>query len=302
MLIADALAVRGMSVEHILSEQHRQHQVPTPWVVAHDARIVYPTQARQQTSKSEANTDIMTSAAMQPVAVNPAFLSLLESLDLFRNLSHEELSAAVSAACYCTIARGAIVFRQGDPAAALYVLTQGRVKVTQLTASGEEILLRFVGPGELFGCVTALGERVYPATASAVAACAVLCWESDAIAALLDRCPRLSQNALRLVTGRVLELQDRVRELSTERVERRVARALLRLARQAGREVEDGVLIDLPLSRQSLAGLTGTTLYTASRILSRWEQQGLIASSRERILIRYPHSLMTIAEDLPLHR
>lgn len=180
------------------------------------------------------------------------------------------------------------------------MLTQGRVKVTQLTAHGVEILLRFVGPGELFGCVAALGEGVYPVTAAAVEPGMVLRWESKEIAALLEGCPHLSQNALRLLSGRVLELQERLRELSTERVERRVARALLRLARQAGRKVEGGVLLDLPLSRQSLASLTGTTLYTASRILSRWEQQGLIASGRARILLRSLHGLTAIAEGLPL--
>lgn len=239
---------------------------------------------------------------MQAVVPEPGLLALLEGLDLFRGLSPAELAAVVDAARHSTIARGAVLFREGDPADALYVLAQGRVKVTQLTADGDELLLRFVGPGELFGCVAALGERVYPGTASAVEPGMVLRWGNSAVAALLERCPRLSQNALRLMAGRVLELQDRLRELSTERVERRVARALLRLARQAGRKVEGGVLIDLPLSRQSLASMTGTTLYTASRIISRWEQQGLVASGRERILIRHPHGLVAIAEDLPPHR
>ncbi|MER3457798.1 MAG: hypothetical protein C4309_03385 [Chloroflexota bacterium] len=115
---------------------------------------------------------------------------------------------------------------------------------------------------------------------------------------LMERTPRLAFNALRLLAGRVQELQDRVRELATERVERRVARTLLRLARQAGRKVENGVLIDLPLSRQDLAEMTGTTLFTVSRVLSRWEQQGLVEAGRERVLIRFPHGLVRIAEDL----
>jgi CRP-like cAMP-binding protein len=242
----------------------------------------------------------MTSVAMQSPTADPGLLALLERLDLFRGLPPAELCAAVRAAGYRTLARGAVLFREGDPADALYVLTQGRVKVTQLTVDGVEILLRFVGPGELFGCVAALGERVYPGTAVAVEPGMVLRWESKVIAALLESCPHLSQNVLRLLTGRVLELQARLRELFTERVERRIARALLRLACQAGREAEDGVLIDLPLSRQSLASLTGTTLYTASRILSRWEQQGLIASGRARILLRSLHGLTAIAEDQSL--
>jgi CRP-like cAMP-binding protein len=94
-------------------------------------------------------------------------------------------------------------------------------------------------------------------------------------------------------------LQNQHRELATERVERRIARALLRLVPQMGREVADGVVIDLRLSRQDLADLTGTTLYTVSRTLSQWEKQGLVQSGRERVLIRLPHALAALAEDLP---
>jgi CRP-like cAMP-binding protein len=84
--------------------------------------------------------------------------------------------------------------------------------------------------------------------------------------------------------------------MSTEQVERRVAHALLRLAKQAGRRVEEGVEIDFPISRQDVAEMTGTTLHTVSRILSAWEQQGFVASGRQRITLREPHKLLTIAE------
>jgi CRP-like cAMP-binding protein len=103
---------------------------------------------------------------------------------------------------------------------------------------------------------------------------------------------------LEVVAGHYRRLLDRYQELATERVERRVARALLRLARQVGQKEEDGVLIGLPLSREDLAEMTGTTLYTVSRILSGWEHQGLVEAGRERVFIRDPHALVAIAEDL----
>jgi CRP-like cAMP-binding protein len=115
----------------------------------------------------------------------------------------------------------------------------------------------------------------------------------------METFPLLALNGWRLVAGRFHELQNRYRDLATERVERRVARALLRLARQTGRRVENGVLLDLPLSRQDLGEMTGTTLYTVSRIMSNWEQKGLIETGRERVVILEPHGLVTIAEDLP---
>jgi len=87
-------------------------------------------------------------------------------------------------------------------------------------------------------------------------------------------------------------------ELATERVERRVARGLLRLTRHVGRKVENGILIDMPLSHQDLADMTGTTIYTISRIFSHWEQRGLIEVGRERVVICRPHALVIIADDL----
>jgi CRP-like cAMP-binding protein len=101
------------------------------------------------------------------------------------------------------------------------------------------------------------------------------------------------------MSDRIQELQDRLRELSTERVERRIANTLLRLARQTGQKTPDGIRIDLALSRQDIAEMSGTTLYTVSRTLSRWEQIGIVESGRERVLIRSPHGLVAIAQDLP---
>jgi CRP-like cAMP-binding protein len=104
---------------------------------------------------------------------------------------------------------------------------------------------------------------------------------------------------MRLLSERLREVQERFRELATERVAQRIARALLRLVRQAGRRVKNGVLIDMPLSRQDLAEMTGTTLYTVSRTLSEWESRGILESGREKVLVKRPHALVAIAEDLP---
>jgi CRP-like cAMP-binding protein len=95
------------------------------------------------------------------------------------------------------------------------------------------------------------------------------------------------------------ELSDRLRELATERVARRVAHALLRLVRKAGRRTDRGVEIDMPLTREDIARLSGTTLFTVSRLMADWEEAGIVESGRERVTIRSPHGLVAIAEDLP---
>ena len=118
------------------------------------------------------------------------------------------------------------------------------------------------------------------------------------MAGLMERYPTLAINALRFVAARLHELQVQYRQLATEKVERRVARALLRLVQQAGRRVESGVLVDLPLSRDDIAQMTGTTLYTVSRIISRFEADGIVEAGRQRMVIRKPHALMSVADEV----
>ncbi|MCZ7571099.1 MAG: Crp/Fnr family transcriptional regulator [Ardenticatenaceae bacterium] len=229
----------------------------------------------------------------------PPDIGSLRAIGLFQALDSPDLTAVALAAQYRQVERGAAFFLQGDPATVCYVLTQGRVRLVQVTPEGQQVILRFIGAGEGFGVVAALSNTVYPAAAEAVDDCLALAWDGETLATLMERYPRLAINGMRLLAERVREFQDRLRELVTERVARRVARTLLRLVRQGGRKVEGGVLIDLPLSRQDLAEMTGTTLYTVSRILSQWEQQGFIETGRKRVLIRSPHGLVAIAEDLP---
>ena len=113
---------------------------------------------------------------------------------------------------------------------------------------------------------------------------------------LIAQFPALATGALQTVGSRLQDTHTRVLEMSSEQVEQRVAHALLRLAKQAGRKVEQGVEIDFPISRQDVAEMTGTTLHTVSRILSAWEQQGLVEGGRQRIVLREPHKLSSLAE------
>jgi CRP-like cAMP-binding protein len=218
---------------------------------------------------------------------------------LFEGLEPRDIASIAGAAQRRRAARGGAFFHQGSPASALHVLTAGRAKHVQTTAEGHQVLVRIVGSGDMFGGVALLGDAVYPATAEALEASEAIAWSPDALTRVLERFPRLAVNALRVLAARVQELQERYRELATERVEQRVARAVLRLARQVGRPQAGGVLIDMALSRQDLAELTGTTVYTVSRIVSGWQDRGFVEAGRTRLVIRQGHRLVAIAEDLP---
>jgi CRP-like cAMP-binding protein len=116
---------------------------------------------------------------------------------------------------------------------------------------------------------------------------------------LMERHPRLAINTMGTIGGRLQDTQARLRELSTERVERRIAHALIRLAEQAGRPVASGIVFDFAISRQDVAEMSGTTLHTVSRTLSAWEEQGIVEGGRQKITIRKPDALLAIAEDQP---
>jgi len=234
------------------------------------------------------------------VEITSELLAFLGRSPLFQGASKTELEAALQIASWSRVSKGEFFFLQGEPAEAFYVIVEGRVRMSQLTPEGHQVIIHFMHPVDGMGIIVALSNTDYPLSAEAVSDTQALRWDYDSTIQLMKRHPTLALNGLRLVAGRFTELQERYRELATERVERRVARALLRLARQTGKRTEQGVLLDLPLSRQDLGEMTGTTQYTASRILSDWEKRGLIKKGRERIVILDPHGLVTIAEDLPL--
>lgn len=93
----------------------------------------------------------------------------------------------------------------------------------------------------------------------------------------------------------------RVMEMATQQVEQRVANALLRLINQTGRPVEDGIEVDFPITRQDLSEMTATTLHTVSRLMSKWEKQGLVSSRRKRIIVSDPHGLVVLAHPKDNH-
>lgn len=226
-------------------------------------------------------------------------LDILAQAPLFQGLDHAALRAACNVAWRRTVERQSFFFHQGEDARIFYVLLEGRARLSQLTPEGHQVIIRYMGPGDSMGIIVALSNTTYPLSAESVSDCVALAWNRDDVSRLMERYPRLALNGMRMVAGRFVALQNRYRELATERVERRIARALLRLTRQTGKRTDEGVLLDLPLSRRDLAEMTGTTLYTVSRICSQWEQDGLITTGRERFIICNPHGLVTIAEDLP---
>jgi len=222
---------------------------------------------------------------------------VLATSELFAGLRPAALDEAIAAARIRRLPKDACIFSQGDACERAHVLIEGSVRITQTGEDGEQIIVRFIGPGETFGTVGLFTNGRYPADAITLADSSEASWSEADLFELMDRHPRIAVNVIRVIGKRLQEVQERLRELSTQRVERRVAHAVLRLARQAGHNTTDGMMIEFPLRRKDVADISGTTVHTASRILTAWEKGGLLVSRNRRLIICRPSALLRIAED-----
>jgi len=212
--------------------------------------------------------------------------SLLAQLPLLAGLPASELSHLAALARLDSYPPEAIIFNQGDPCDRFWLLIDGRVKIVHLAEAGREVILEVITPGEAFGG-TVLFMPEHPATARAMTAAHTFSVPGEAYARLVAQYPQVTQRLVRMLGARLHSLMA-LQVLAGERVERRLAHILLKLADRAGRTEPDGsLLITLPLTRQDLAEMAGTTLETAIRTMSRFRALGWVETRRGGyILIR----------------
>jgi len=222
----------------------------------------------------------------------------LRQVSVFEEATDNDLKVIAQNSFARSIEEGEFFFFQGDAAEYVYVLTSGQVKLLQSNPSGKQVNIRTILPWEMFAALGAVRkDATYPASAQAIQDSAALLIKSEFLNEMMQTRPYLAVGLTRLMTGLIQDIQVRYRELATERVEQRIARTLLRLASQIGERVEqETTIVELLFSRQDLAEMTGTTLFTVSRTLSDWEKLGFIEAGRERIRIKNPHELVKIAE------
>jgi CRP-like cAMP-binding protein len=205
-------------------------------------------------------------------------------IGLLQGLEEEVARDLLQRAERRTVPAEGVLFTAGQPARAVHVIVSGVVRLVQVTPSGPRIIIKYVRPGEIFGS-PALLDRFYPTNAIAVTECVELQWSSATIKSFVDRYPQLALNVIRDLEARLREMESRLRDLSTEPVEQRLARAILRLVETFGQQTAEGVEIPFPVSRQDLADLIGSTLHMVSRTLRAWETQRQIGRYRRRLVI-----------------
>jgi CRP/FNR family transcriptional regulator len=192
-------------------------------------------------------------------------------------------------------ARGEI-FMEGDTARWFYLVRSGHVKIVRHSKTGKDVVLELLGPGEIFGGVAVIEKRPYPASAQATEPTVVLKIPADPVIALAERHPAFIKEMALMIGRRLRAAHDSVASLAVDPVEARLAAILLRLAKREGTRSDKGVMLPFHLTRQSLADMTGTTVETAIRILSRWLRDGLLEDDDGRLVLADWEGLSARAE------
>jgi CRP-like cAMP-binding protein len=222
---------------------------------------------------------------------------ILVAMDLFQGLPRPALETVAAAARLRRLPKHLRIFSQGDYGVRAHAVIEGSVRITQSGRDGAQVIVRFIGPGEMFGTVALFTDRIYPADAATLTETLEASWSEADLLDLMTAYPVIAINAIRIIGKRLQEVQERVREFATQSAERRVAHTVLRLAHQAGHSTIDGTAIDFPLRRKDVADIAGTTLHTASRILTAWEKSGFLVSHNQYLTVLQPAQLLRIAED-----
>ena len=210
---------------------------------------------------------------------------LLKGNPLYRRLSDDDRRRLADVSLVRSYSKGTTIFSEGDPSDFLYTVESGRVKVAKMLGGGKEVILEILGAGDPLGAVAAYESRPYPASAVALEDCTLILVRRGAFFALLETSPSLVRGLLNGLSFRLLELTRRIAEVTGSRVETRLAHVMLMLADRMGRPQAGGVFIPLALSRQDLADLTGTTLETSIRIMSRWGKEEVVLTEKEGFLV-----------------
>ncbi len=216
---------------------------------------------------------------------------LICSSDLLRDLPATTCTQLLCAGRVLHVPANAYLFNQGSDAKTCYVLLSGEIRLLLLTPDGKRVIIDIIGPGMHLGFFVALAGKQYPLSAEIVEDSEIYSWDAEVMRAVVLDTPQLTMNTLGALTKRVMCLQTKIQQLATEHVEQRIAYSLLSLAQHLGSGRTDGVMIEMPITHRDLAEMSGTNIYSVSRILNKWEAEGIVSTGRKRIVLRSPERL-----------
>jgi CRP/FNR family transcriptional regulator len=223
-------------------------------------------------------------------------LPFLQACPVFAGLPASEIEALAAAARAQTCRAREFLFHEGDPALWLYLVRTGRVRIVRHSRTGKDVVLELLGPGEIFGGVAVIERRPYPASAQATEPSEVVKIPADVAVGLAERHPPVVREMALLIGRRLRAAHDSVKSLSVEPAEARLAATLLRLADREGVRKGGGIELPFHLTRQSLAEMSGTTVETAIRVVSRWLRHELVEDRGGHLILRNRTALQELVQ------
>lgn len=222
-------------------------------------------------------------------------ISKLKKIDLFKDLSDEELNELEPYLITTTHRKKDDIFTEGDPPEWFYIVSSGKVKVTKISHDGKEIILEIISPYDIFGGVAVLRNFPYPANAVAMEDTETLKISRKNLMRLVDRFPNLMFCIALQLGDRMKSSFDTLKNIALERVEARIAALLLKLGNKVGVETEEGLRIDMRLTKQDVADMVGTTVETSIRTFSKFKKDNLVTDSEGKIIIKDREGLMRLS-------
>lgn len=223
-------------------------------------------------------------------------LSILHGLPFFKNLEHESIAEINKYFNDIHYNPEQVIYRRGERANRLCVIASGSVKLTKVSVDGNNILVDILKQGEFFGNLDPFGSAAYGETAVAQVSSCILKIDSNNFRSILNKFPKAALDVLDILSTRLRDAQEIIKQLSSSSVENRIAYTLLKLSQKLGEEKEMGILIQIPLSRNDIAGMTGTTPETTSRIISKMQKDGIIETGRKWIAVKNIAKLEKLVE------
>jgi CRP-like cAMP-binding protein len=223
-------------------------------------------------------------------------VEFLRSSPVLAALPAKELAALATLARDENYRARDFIFMEGDPALWFCLVKTGRVRIFRQARGGKDVVLELLGPGEPFGGVAVIEKRPYPASAQATEPSVITKLPQDAVVALAERYPSIIKEMALMIGRRLRAAHDSVKSLAADPVEARVAATLLRLADREGTRGPQGLTLPFHLTRQGLADMTGTTVETTIRIVSRWLKDGLVREEENRLVLANLGALRELAE------
>ena len=205
-------------------------------------------------------------------------------------LSSVEQKSVLSSAKHRQYLANSVITNQDHPAEQFFLIIKGLARFFIMTDEGRKVLFRWIGPGDPCGGRAVLASRsTYLYSTETVMDSTVLVWDRATIRNLVERCPRLLENALLIVSDHVSWHVDSHIGFTCHTAKQRVAQVLTTLARTVGEKSRDGTI--LRITNEDLANAANVTPFTASRLMSEWQRERALVKRRGEVLLRSPERL-----------